>query len=447
MNKHKIYLIDDNKAFLDLFVAQAKAEEFEFETFESPLTALEAFRQNPADLIISDIQMPEMDGLELFHEVHDLAPATPVIFITAYGSTEQAVQAVQQGAYHYFTKPLVDKMPLFWTTVREALAKGEMLNQLSLFKRRFESTAKPAAVLIGRSRIIEQVMESIHLVAELPASVLITGETGTGKELVARIIHQESKRPADAFFAVNCSEFAHGILESELFGHERGAFTGAVEQRKGFFEMADQGTVFLDEISDAPMALQAKLLRVLESKELTRVGGSLTVSSDFRLIAATNQDLDKCVTKGSFRSDLLYRIKVYEIELPPLRRRREDIPLLAEYYLKRLSHAYDRPIESISEVALEALRSYDWPGNVRELINVIERAVIICREAVITTKHLPFGQSRDDGEISSLDLVDMEKFYMELALKRTGGNKTHAAQLLGISRKTLIDKVKKYRLE
>jgi transcriptional regulator with PAS, ATPase and Fis domain len=315
---------------------------------------------------------------------------------------------------------------------------------LTLFKKNRDLLAKPAPPLIGRSEQIQKVMASIQEVAELPATVLISGETGTGKDLVARLIHELSGRPPEAFFPVSCSEFAPGILESELFGHEKGAFTGALAQRKGFFEVADQGTLFLDEINDAPAALQAKLLRVIESKQYTRVGGSMALKSDFRLLAATNHALEKSVAAGTFRNDLYYRIKVYEIEMPPLRHRKQDIPLLAEFYLKHYNQAYGRVIEGFSEGALQVLRAYDWPGNVRELVNVIERAVIICKEAAVTTAHLPF----DPGPtpfISDLNLADMERFYIELALKRTVGNKTRAARLLGISRKTLIEKVKDYQ--
>jgi DNA-binding NtrC family response regulator len=447
MKKPTVFLVDDNKTFLDLLSSLPEAQNFDLTLFDSAQKALEELGRNPADVIISDIEMPGMTGIELFHQVCDLAPSIPMILITAYGSTEQAVRAVQHGAFHYFEKPLTDKLPLFWATVREALAKGDMLKQLAVFKKQHAQGKKPDTALIGRSNPIRQVLQSIEMVAELPATVLLSGETGTGKELAAQLIHQGSGRPENAFFAVSCSEFASGVLESELFGHERGAFTGAVEQRKGYFEMADQGTIFLDEISDAPAALQAKLLRVLESKQLTRVGGTMTLYSDFRLIAATNQDLNQCVSEGRFRRDLLYRIKVYEIEMPPLRGRKEDIPLMAEYYLNRFNQTYKRHIDGFSEAALQALRSYAWPGNVRELINVVERAVIICTEATITTSHLPFDNHLNDEKISDLSLEGMEKFYMELALKRTAGNKTQAAQLLGISRKTLIDKVKKYQLE
>ncbi|GAB6904220.1 Transcriptional regulatory protein ZraR [Desulfosarcina cetonica] len=448
MNKPVIYLIDDSEAFLDLFASMPEIGEFDLRTFDAPQKALDALECGPAaDLIISDIEMPEMSGLELFHKVADLAPSIPVILITAFGSTEQAVQAVQQGAFHYFEKPISDKFPLFWTTVREALAKGEMQHQLAIIKKKRQLGTRAPATLIGHSPAIRRVLEAIQLVAALPATVLITGETGTGKELVAQLIHERSGRLTDAFFTVNCGEFSAGILESELFGHERGAFTGAIDRHVGFFEIADQGTLFLDEIGDAPPTLQTKLLRILETKRFTRVGGTAAIKSDFRLITATNQDLEQCMAEGRFRSDLYYRIKVYEIAIPPLRERKEDIPLLVSYYLAYYNQCYGRSIEGLSEAAQQALRHYDWPGNVRELINVIERAVIVCRESTITTRHLPFETVVDEAVISDLNLAEMEKFTVDLALQRTSGNKSQAAQLLGISRKTLIEKVRKYQLE
>ncbi len=447
MTKPTIFLVDDNDVFLDLFASLPEVQDVTLRTFDCPQEAIDAIDTDSPDLIISDIQMPAMSGLELFHRVNDLAPAVPVILITAFGSTEQAVQAVQQGAFHYFEKPIDDKLPLFWTTVREALAKGRLQRQLAILRTKYRSGTRQPPTLIGRSPSIQKVMESIHLVAELPATVMISGETGTGKELVARIIHEQSGRLPDAFFEVNCGGLSPGVLESELFGHERGAFTGAVDRRMGFFEMADQGTLFLDEIGEAPAAFQTKLLRVLESKQFTRVGGTIAVGSDFRLIVATNKNLEQRVADGKFRNDLFYRINVYKIEMPPLRQRREDIHLLAAYYLAQFNQQFGREIEGFSGAAMVAMRQYDWPGNVRELINVVQRAVIICQEDTITTRHLPFDGMASEADISDLSLAGMEKFTIDLALQRTDGNKSQAAQLLGISRKTLIDKVKKYKLD
>ena len=445
MEKPKIFIIDDNEAFLELFPLLPEAEEFTIIPFTSARNALDAFERDPADLIVTDIQMPEMSGVELFKRFQDLRPDIPAILITAFGSTEEAVRAVRKGAFHYFEKPIDDKLPLFWSTVREALAKGRMSREIALLQKEKELRRKIPPPIIGCSDAIHEILLAIEEVAPLPATVLVSGETGTGKELVARLIHEKSDRSSQPFFVVSCGEFAPGVLESELFGHERGAFTGAANQRIGLFEMVNKGTLFLDELNDASPELQKKLLRVLETKRFTRVGSSIPLYSDFRVLAATNEDLETSSKEGRFRKDLFFRINVFQIRIPPLRHRKEDIPLIAEFYLKQLTHKYGRPIGSISESALIALRDYDWPGNVRELINIMERAVITCDEPMITTKHLPFDAPQKK-EISDLNLKNMEKFYIDLTLRRTGGNKTKAANLLGISRKTLIEKTKKYNL-
>jgi DNA-binding NtrC family response regulator len=445
MEKPKILIVDDNEAFLELFLCLPQTGDFHITPATSAKHAVKILSSEPVDLIISDIQMPGMTGIQLFTTVQDLYPDIPVILITAFGSTEKAVRAVKNGAFHYFEKPIDDKLDLFWTTVREAVAKREMLKKIALLQKEKALGLKTSTPVIGRSKEIKKVVQSIKEVAPLPATVLISGETGTGKELVARSIHELSDRKSKPFFAVGCNEFAPGVLESELFGHEKGAFTGAVEQKKGLFEVAHQSSLFLDEIVDASSRLQAKLLRVLESKRFTRVGGTLSLSSDFRIITATNRDIQADVTAGRFRQDLFFRINVYEIKIPPLRHRKEDIPLIADFYVKRFCQTYGRSITGLSESALASMMMYDWPGNVRELINVMERAVITCSESIITTRHLPFN-TRATEDISDLNLKDLEKFYIELALKRTSQNKTRAAELLGISRKTLIDKVKKYKL-
>ncbi len=445
MTRPKILVIDDDKAFLDLFLPLAKAQDLDMVPLTSAEQALEFLKKEPADLIVSDVQMPEMNGIELFGTVQDLYPDIPVILITAFGSTAEAIEAVKQGAFHYFEKPLHENLDLFWTTVREALAKRHMLKELASLQRERSLRIKTPVSIIGQSKRIKDVLGSIKEVSNLPVAVLIQGETGTGKELVARVIHRTSDRRDKPFFAVSCTEFAAGVLESELFGHEKGAFTGAIGRKMGLFELADTGTLFLDEIGEAPPFFQSKLLRVVESKTFMRVGGTFPIQSDFRLLAATNRNLEADVDTGRFRKDLLYRLNLYTIDVPPLRHRREDIPVIAEFYLKRLTKVYGRPIGGFSASAMLSLREYDWPGNVRELINVIERAVITCRGDMITTKHIPFG-TQDYEETSDLNLKDAEKFFIGLALRRTQNNKTKAAELLGISRKTLTDKVKTYEL-
>jgi len=445
MGKPRILLVDDNQAFLDLFMAQPECAAFDVTPLDSPRRALRVMSKEPVDLVVTDVQMPEMSGIELFSLIQDTYPEVPVILITAFGSLADAVAAVKGGAYHYFEKPLNDKMDLFWRTVEEAIAKKELLREIGWLRQERIRQRSFSDSLIGRSPAVKQVLNAIREVADLPVTVLICGETGTGKGVVARMIHDTGNRGDHPFLAANCSAFAPGVLESELFGHEKGAFTGAIEQRVGIFEAAHRGTLLLDEISETPLPLQAKLLTVIEEKTFSRVGGTSAIRADFRLLAATHRNLDRWVEKGRFRQDLLYRLKVYVIDLPALRHRREDILPIAEYYLEKFCRDYAREVTGFSEKAMAALRAYDWPGNVREVVNVVERAVITCREPLITNHHLPFD-TEEDGRPTDLNLKELEKFHIELALRRTGNNRTKAAELLGIARKTLIEKIRKYTL-
>jgi DNA-binding NtrC family response regulator len=300
--------------------------------------------------------------------------------------------------------------------------------------------------IIGDSAATQKVMKQIIEIADLPVTVLIQGETGTGKELVAKAVHELGRRRDYPFFGISCTELSPGVLESELFGHERGSFTGAIAQKKGLFEVAHRGTLFLDEISEAPAALQSKLLRVLETRTVKRIGGVTSIPTDFRVLAATNRDLEKEVIAGRFRPDLLFRLNVYNIVIPPLRERREDIPLIAEYYRERFNKAYHRSVKGFTEGALLGMKFYDWPGNVRELVNVVERAVITVAEGVISSRDLPF-KGGASVESEDLSLKEMERFYIRRALKLTGGNQSEAAQLLGIVRKTLKEKIKKFDID
>ena len=441
MDKPKILLIDDHEVFLELMLATNEAEDYDISPLTSAKKAMAVLSKNPCDLIITDIQMPDMTGYQLFSQVQDLYPDIPVILVTAFGSTEDAIRAVKQGAFHYFEKPLNNKFDLFWATVRQALAKREMLLELTSLRKEKSLKIKPPVAIIGQSPCIKAVIKSIDEVADIPVNVLICGKTGTGKELVAQAIHYKSERRKQPFFAVNCNEFAAGVLESELFGHEKGAFTGAVNHKVGLFDVVHKGSLFLDEIGDAPSFFQSKLLRVVETKTFMRVGGITPIFSDFRLIVATNCNLEAEIAGGRFRQDLFYRLNVYRIDVPPLSDRKEDIPLIAEFYLKRFSEAYHRTVDGISVDAVVQLMEYPWPGNIRELINVIERAVITCPGNMITTKHLPF-KTESQENLSDLNIRGAERFFIEQALVRTQHNKTKAAELLGISRKTLIDKVK-----
>jgi DNA-binding NtrC family response regulator len=445
-------LIDDNEVFLKQFTPFVAASgNIEVIALNSPREAFEVLDSRLIDLIISDIQMPGMNGFEFFSRIKELYPDIPVIFITAFGSTDQAVHLVKQGAFHYFEKPVLDRIELFQATVREALAKRQMLKELSLLQKEKFLRKTPSATIIGESREIKAVLDSVLEIAELPVTVLITGETGTGKELIAHAIHNLSCREESGFLAVNCGAFAEGVLESELFGHEKGSFTGAIARKPGIFELADRGTLFLDEISEASHVLQTKLLRVLETKMVTRVGGTTPIRTDFRIITATNRDLEQEVAAGKFRQDLLYRLNVYPIHIPPLRKRRDDIPLLAEYYIDKFKKRYNRAIEGLSAEAVFFLMDYDWPGNVRELVNVLERAVITCKMPHITPRDIPLAHEGtdwiNDANTPYLSLKDGEKLLIQIALKHAEGSKTAAAELLGINRKTLALKMKDYEID
>ena len=326
-----------------------------------------------------------------------------------------------------------------------------MLNELSLLRKEKFLGTKPASAIIGESKEIKAVLDSVREIAELPVNVLITGETGTGKELVAQAIHDLSSREDSCFLAVNCGAFAEGVLESELFGHERGAFTGAIARKSGLFELADRGTLFLDEIGEASHTLQTKLLRVLETKMVTRVGGTTPIRSDFRIITSTNRDLGEEVAAGRFRQDLFYRLSIYPIHIPPLRQRRHDIPILAEYYFNKFRKKYNRPVAGISAEAVLFLMDYDWPGNVRELVNIMERAVITCKMSHITLQDIAWAHNGSEanhgGKASFLSLQDGERILIRMALKHSEGSKTAAAELLGINRKTLAQKMKSYGID
>lgn len=441
-----ILLVDDSQSFIDLFMVLPESEAYDIIATTSAESALEHLKKQPVDLLISDVQMPKMDGIELFARARDLAPDVPVILVTAYGSTDAAVDAVKRGAFHYFEKPLDRTMELFWTTVREALASREMRRKVAVIDRQKAIKSESNSRIIGNSEVVQKIRYQIREVADLPVTVLIQGETGTGKELVAKAVHELGCRRDHPFFGISCTELSPGLLESELFGHERGSFTGAIAQKKGLFEVAHRGTLFLDEISEASAALQSKLLRVLETRTVKRIGGVTSIPTDFRVIAATNRNLETEAATGRFRPDLLFRLNVYKITIVPLRERREDIPLIAEYYRERFNKAYHRSVKGFSEGALLGMRFYAWPGNVRELVNVVERAVITVAEGVIRSQHLPFKKcSSADSE--DLSLKEMERVYIRRALKLTGGNQSEAAQLLGIARKTLREKVKKYDID
>ncbi|MDX9788325.1 MAG: sigma-54 dependent transcriptional regulator [Desulfobacterales bacterium] len=438
-----ILLVNENQSFLDLFLTLPETDAYDVIATTSGEAALAHLKSQPVDLLIANVQMPGMGGIELFERARDLVPEVPVILITARGFADEAVDVVKRGVFHYFEKPLDRDIQLFWAAIREALGEPNTQHRMTLIKRREVIQSESKRQIIGCSKAIWKLLNQIQEVADLKVTVLIQGETGTGKELVARAIHEMGCRRDYPFFGISCTELSPGVLESELFGHERGSFTGAVALKKGLFEVVNKGTLFLDEISEAPAALQSKLLRVLETRMIKRIGGVKNIPTDFRIIAATNRNLQLEVDAGRFRSDLLYRLNVYTINIPPLRERRDDIAPLAEYYLARFSKTYSKAVKGFTEGALLGMKFYDWPGNVRELVNVVERAVISTREEQIPTSLLPFKEA---GQIESEDLSlrEMERLCIIRALKLANGHHGRASQQLGIVRKTLNEKIRRY---
>lgn len=395
-----------------------------------------AFRELP-DVILLDLNLPDMKGMSILKEIKSIHNDIAVIVLTGYGGLEDAIKAIKLGAEHYFQKP-VDLEEL-------AIIVDRCLNTRRL--RQEVLSNKSPIPLIGRSRHIQGLFHIINLMAENPSTtVLISGETGTGKEVVARNIHLLSKRSDKPFVDINCASIPENIFESELFGHEAGAFTDAKTSTKGLFEIADGGTVFLDEVSEMPLFLQSKLLRFLETKTFRRIGGTRDIKVDVRIIAATNRDLEKNVREGLFRDDLYYRLNVMPIKIPPLRERPEDIPFLAEFFLNEVVKHLNKRSLSFEKEALDTLIGYSWPGNIRELKNVIERAAILCQGQVITRENLLLERREKEDNSPMLTLQDVEKLHIKKVLEYTGNNRTKTAQILGISRSTLNEKIKNYNL-
>jgi Nif-specific regulatory protein len=402
------------------------------------------------DVVVSDMRMPEMDGLALLQELKKEKPDVEVIMVTAYGTIETAVTAMKRGAYDFVEKPIRD-LGEIRELVRKALEKRVLVREnISLReqlrnKYRFDN-------IVGNSPRIAEIFQVIAQVAPTQATVLITGESGTGKELIANAIHYNSSRANKPFVKVNCASLSETLLESELFGHERGAFTGAVAQRRGRFEIADGGTLFLDEIGTLSPTVQVKLLRVLQEREFERVGGNKPIKVDVRLVVATNRDLKAAVDAGEFREDLFYRVNVVRIPLPPLRERREDIPLLVEHFIRKYSAKNSRDVAGVTDEALKLLQAYDYPGNIRELENMIENAVVLSNAPEITPSLLPPGLQKNDGESDLIsipvgtDFKEIEKRVISATLAHTNNNKTRTAAILGIGVRTLHRKMEQYGL-
>ncbi|HNT35029.1 MAG TPA: sigma-54 dependent transcriptional regulator [bacterium] len=416
-------------------------------TAQDGSSALAILDDKVVDLVVSDIRMPRMDGMQLLTEIRGRFPSTHVILVTAYGKIESAVEAMKQGAFHYLTKPInLDELDQLVSRVKSQHGleiENEYLREE--FEKRYGLRS-----LIAESPPMRNVFEIISRIAPSRSNVLITGESGTGKELVAYSIHLQSPRAKKPFVAVHCAALAENLLESELFGHERGAFTGAVQQRKGRFEIADGGTLFLDEITEISPAIQVKLLRVLQERQFERVGGTDTLTVDIRIVAATNRDIEKAVEEGRFRDDLYYRLKVVTIPVPPLRERKEDIPLLVDSFVTQFCEENNKRKMPLAQEAMRALCEHEWKGNVRELRNVIESMVVLARGETLTVADLPREIAREP-EPSNLvipkfmPLADVERHHILKTLQDVEGNKSRAADLLGIGRRTLIRKLHEYQ--
>ena len=444
-----VLIVDDEKSTRD-GLARALRRTYEVLLAEDGAKALAILGRQRVDVVLSDLRMPGMDGLTLIQRALTHTPQPICILLTAYGSVETAVAAMKRGAFDYLTKPVnLDELDLL---LQRALRSRAMEQENVALRTELEERYGLER-FIGTSPAMEEVLDVIRQVAPSRANVLIQGETGTGKELVAQALHRLSPRAKASLITVHCAALPPTLLESELFGHERGAFTGAAERRIGRFELADGGTIFLDEIGEIEPQVQVKILRVLEQRSFERVGGRETLEVDVRLIAATNKNLQQEVEAGRFREDLYYRLDVVTIDVPPLRARREDIPLLAHAFLREFAKENDKQIEGLTTDCLQALQGYDWPGNIRELRNAVERMVVLARQPRLTVRDLPGSIRQADGASGSgialtggLSLEAAEKELIRQALEAHGGNRTKAAQQLQISRRTLHRKLNEYGL-
>lgn len=449
-------LIADDEASLRLILQTAMNKVgYQVDTAKNGKDALHMAQENCYEVVILDIRMPEMDGLQAFYEIHKINPNLPIILMTAFGSSETAVDAMKHGAYDYILKPFnLEEIKII---VNRAIRMQQLTREVVYLKNEVKEigmTTTAPSKIIGESTKIQEVYKIIGRVANSKATVLLTGESGTGKGMVAKTIHYASDRREGPFIQINCGSIPEGLLESEIFGHEKGAFTGALFQKPGKFELAEGGTLFLDEIGEMSGNLQVKLLRVLQEKEFERVGGTKTFRTNVRIIAATNRNLTKEISEKRFRKDLYYRLNVVSVCLPPLCERGEDIVLLANYFLKRFSGELGRSNMFFAPEVLDIFRNYSWPGNIRELENAVEHAIIMSSTRVILPEHLPLSIKVDDVEgtdkiIQENDdfrplreiLLETEKRYISKALERTGGNHTHTAKLLQISRRALLYKI------
>lgn len=446
--KIAVLVVDDDQVACRLLQEVLAKEGYHVEAVESGREALEKAGAVLFDVVLSDVRMPDLDGLAVLRTLKRLSPETIVIMMTAFGSIETAIEAIKEGAYDYISKPFkLDEVKL---TVKRALDHQKLLRENIRFRQELKERYQLENI-VGRSAPILEVYKTVARVASSSSTILIQGESGTGKELIARAIHYNSPRADKPFVVVDCGALAETLMESELFGHVKGAFTGAIANKKGLLEEADGGTCFLDEVGDIGPSVQARLLRFLQEREIKRVGGTEGIKLDVRVITATNKELETLVKEGRFREDLFYRLSVVSILLPPLRERKEDIPLLAEHFLRKYTSQNRKEIFHISPEAMALLYEHDWPGNVRELEHVIERAVALTRNPVLLPEDLPPKLRKEAGaefpEGRPLTLRELERQHIQRVLKVAGGNKKLAAQMLGIHRRTLYRLAKRYRID
>jgi len=439
-----ILIVDDEASVRDSLYQWFKADGYRVDTAEDAASALKKLQENPWDIILLDIKMPGMDGIELQNRIKQIDKNIVTIIITAYASVDTAIQALKEGAFDYVTKP-VDPDDLS-RLIRNAIEKRRLVTENIQLRQQIEELSLPDEV-VGESLAMKRVMEMVNTVAKTDSTVMILGESGTGKELIARAIHSRSSRRYFPIITINCGAYPEGLLESELFGHEKGAFTGAMYRRKGKLEMADKGTLFLDEIGNVSEKMQMDLLRVIETKNFTRLGGDKAVDVDFRVISATNKDLEKAIKEGSFREDLYYRLNVFSILLPPLRERRTDIPLIAKYFLSKYAQSMNKNVVDFSPQAMEMFMGYDWPGNIREVRNVVERAMVVAQGPQIQVEDISFPFPSPATPSGGASLEEVEKDQILKILNQTKGNIAQAAEILKISRLTIYNKIEKYHLK
>lgn len=439
-----ILIIDDEEQLRKLLARIIRLEGFIVNEAGNYASAKKILQKETTGIILCDVKLPDGNGVELVKELKTNYPSTEIILLTAYGNIADGVQAMRNGAFDYITKG--DDNDKIIPLLHKAIDKLQLTKKVEQLQKQIAGKYS-FSTIIGESAAIKQAISLAEKVAATDATVLLLGETGTGKEVFAQSIHQQSNRKNKNFVAVNCSAFSKEILESELFGHKAGAFTGAVKDKRGLFEEANEGTIFLDEIGEMPAELQAKLLRVLESGEFIKVGDTKTIKANVRVIAATNRDLQKEIEAGHFRSDLFYRLSVFQIALPALRERENDIPALAKHFTEVFAAKTNKATPSLQREYVDALQQYHWPGNIRELKNIIERSVILSDNNTLSVQTLPFEfQNSSSASFSTFDLAGVEKLHIQKVLQHTNGNKTEAARLMNIGLTTLYRKIEEYKI-